>query len=136
VNPYPQPEAAPLTDHAAAHLRTLLEQAQQQRQEVSERRTEFDRQLGVVASDYERQRAALVAEMDAQDTLGAELDATITRYRLRLGASAAPERAAQERTWTGPETGIWQAPELSTDPDAALGRFDQAHNELAAKEGR
>ncbi|WP_431897839.1 hypothetical protein [Nonomuraea sp. bgisy101] len=139
-HPYPATDAAPLTETAAERMRSLLALAEQQRREVGEQREDFDRQLAIAAGDWERERTRLMAEIDAQDTLGAELDATITRYRNRLGALDERARATHEQVWSGaqnsiPQTGMWQAPELSKDPDASLDRLITAHAAQKAQEG-
>jgi hypothetical protein len=104
-HPYPG-EAAPLTEAAATTMSGLLVQAERDRDEIVQQRTDLDKRLTIMDSDYERGRAALVAEIDATTTISAELDGTINRYRARLGPDG--ERAVQERAWSGPETGTWQ----------------------------
>ncbi|WP_084965288.1 hypothetical protein [Thermoactinospora rubra] len=96
---------APLTEDAAQIMRGLLEQAVKERQAVADRRASYQGQRDALRQEYERRDAALAAEIDAQDTLGAELDATITRYRQRLGHT---ETARPEPYM--PQTGMWAPP--------------------------
>lgn len=119
--PYTQTAAstpAPLTDIAAARLRDILSVAQNERAAVANDRAGLDQRI-----------AQGIAERDALDTVAADLDETITRYQKRL-ADHVPSQQ-----WNGPQTGVFQAPELAHDKDAAL-RPSQARDNIPVPAGK
>ncbi|WP_327088558.1 hypothetical protein OIE66_40625 [Nonomuraea sp. NBC_01738] len=119
TNPYPQPQQ--LTAAAVSKLRGLVASTDRERQDLLAQR-----------ATYEQQIEQIRGECESITTLCAELDATATRYRARLRDAGEPLDTPSP-DFDGPQTGMWQAPELARDPDAALRpRPSQARDQIPA----
>lgn len=113
-------QPAPLTQAAAAVLRTELRRIEQERANQAAHR-----------ADMLRKREELAREIDGTDTVLAELDGTADRYRRRLAEAGYPlqdtavwplpgqQGASQQAAWNGgdaPHTGLIAAvPAAPTD---------------------
>lgn len=114
------PAPAPLTNAAADRLRGLLNAAQADRRQVGKDRDDLDGRINVA-----------IAERAALDTLALTLDETIKRYTKQLA-----DHAPAQQQWTGPQTGVFQAPEYADDPDASLNRASQARDNIPVPAGK